>query len=400
MLKGKTVVLGVTGSIAAYKMANVASMLGKLHADVHVIMTENACQFITPVTFETLTGNKCMVDTFDRNFQFHVAHISIAKRADVLLIAPASADVIGKLANGIADDMLTTTAMACTCKKIVAPAMNTNMYHNPILQENLKKLAGYGFTVIAPEKGLLACRDVGDGKMPAEEVLVAHILKEIAYEKDLAGQRVIVTAGPTQESIDPVRYITNHSTGKMGYELAKAAMLRGAAVTLVSGVTSLEPPLFVDYVPVKSAADMFEAMQARFLENDIIIKAAAVADYKPKSYSDEKTKKKDGEMSIELDRTQDILKYLGEHRKEGQFYCGFSMETQNMLENSRAKLDKKHIDMVVANNLKVAGSGFGTDTNVVTMISKEEEVQLELLTKAEVAHRILDEILKLKARKG
>ncbi len=400
MLKGKTVVLGVTGSIAAYKMANVVSMLGKLHADVHVIMTENACQFITPVTFETLTGNKCMVDTFDRNFQFHVAHISIAKRADVLLIAPASADVIGKLANGIADDMLTTTAMACTCKKIVAPAMNTNMYHNPILQENLKKLAGYGFTVIAPEKGLLACRDVGDGKMPAEEVLVAHILKEIAYEKDLAGQRVIVTAGPTQESIDPVRYITNHSTGKMGYELAKAAMLRGAAVTLVSGVTSLEPPLFVDYVPVKSAADMFEAMQARFLENDIIIKAAAVADYKPKSYSDEKTKKKDGEMSIELDRTQDILKYLGEHRREGQFYCGFSMETQNMLENSRAKLDKKHIDMVVANNLKVAGSGFGTDTNVVTMISKEEEMQLELLTKAEVAHRILDEILKLKARKG
>lgn len=400
MLKGKTVVLGVTGSIAAYKMANVASMLGKLHADVHVIMTENACQFITPVTFETLTGNKCMVDTFDRNFQFHVAHISIAKRADLLLVAPASADVIGKLANGIADDMLTTTAMACTCKKIIAPAMNTNMYHNPILQENLKKLAGYGFTVIAPERGLLACRDVGDGKMPAEEVLVAHILKEIAYEKDLAGQRVIVTAGPTQESIDPVRYITNHSTGKMGYELAKAAMLRGAAVTLVSGVTSLEPPLFVDYVPVKSAADMFEAMQARFLENDIIIKAAAVADYKPKSYSDEKTKKKDGEMSIELDRTQDILKYLGEHRREGQFYCGFSMETQNMLENSRVKLDKKHIDMVVANNLKVAGSGFGTDTNVVTMISKEEEVQLELLTKAEVAHRILDEILKLKARKG
>ena len=400
MLKGKTVVLGVTGSIAAYKMANVASMLGKLHADVHVIMTENACQFITPVTFETLTGNKCMVDTFDRNFQFHVAHISIAKRADLLLVAPASADVIGKLANGIADDMLTTTAMACTCKKIVAPAMNTNMYHNPILQENLKKLAGYGFTVIAPERGLLACRDVGDGKMPAEEVLVAHILREIAYEKDLAGQRVIVTAGPTQESIDPVRYITNHSTGKMGYELAKAAMLRGAAVTLVSGVTSLEPPLFVDYVPVKSAADMFEAMQARFLENDIIIKAAAVADYKPKSYSDEKTKKKDGEMSIELDRTQDILKYLGEHRREGQFYCGFSMETQNMLENSRVKLDKKHIDMVVANNLKVAGSGFGTDTNVVTMISKEEEVQLELLTKAEVAHRILDEILKLKARKG
>ena len=400
MLKGKTVVLGVTGSIAAYKMANVASMLVKLHADVHVIMTENACQFITPVTFETLTGNKCMVDTFDRNFQFHVAHISIAKKADVLLVAPASANVIGKLANGIADDMLTTTAMACTCQKIVAPAMNTNMYHNPILQDNLKKLEGYGFTVIAPEKGLLACRDIGDGKMPSEDVLVGHILREIAHEKDLAGMKVIVTAGPTQESVDPVRYITNHSTGKMGYELAKAAMLRGAEVPLVSGVTNLEPPMFVDYVQVKSAGDMFEAMKSRFLDNDIIIKAAAVADYKPKSYSDEKTKKKDGEMSIELDRTQDILKYLGEHRREGQFYCGFSMETQNMLENSRVKLDKKNIDMVVANNLKIAGSGFGTDTNVVTMISKEEEIQLELLSKAEVAHKILDEILKLKAMKG
>ena len=400
MLKGKNVVLCVTGSIAAYKMANVASMLVKLHADVHVIMTENACQFITPVTFETLTGNKCMVDTFDRNFQFHVAHISIAKKADVLLVAPASANVIGKLANGIADDMLTTTAMACTCQKIVAPAMNTNMYHNPILQDNLKKLEGYGFTVIAPEKGLLACRDIGDGKMPSEDVLVGHILREIAHEKDLAGMKVIVTAGPTQESVDPVRYITNHSTGKMGYELAKAAMLRGAEVTLVSGVTNLEPPMFVDYVQVKSAGDMFEAMKSRFLDNDIIIKAAAVADYKPKSYSDEKTKKKDGEMSIELDRTQDILKYLGEHRREGQFYCGFSMETQNMLENSRVKLDKKNIDMVVANNLKIAGSGFGTDTNVVTMISKEEEIQLELLSKAEVAHKILDEILKLKAIKG
>lgn len=400
MLKGKCVVLGVTGSIAAYKIACLASALVKQHADVHVIMTENACQFITPVTFETLTGNKCMVDTFDRNFQFHVAHISIAKKADVLLVAPASANVIGKLANGIADDMLTTTAMACTCQKIVAPAMNTNMYHNPILQDNLKKLEGYGFTVIAPEKGLLACRDIGDGKMPSEDVLVGHILREIAHEKDLAGMKVIVTAGPTQESVDPVRYITNHSTGKMGYELAKAAMLRGAEVTLVSGVTNLEPPMFVDYVQVKSAGDMFEAMKSRFLDNDIIIKAAAVADYKPKSYSDEKTKKKDGEMSIELDRTQDILKYLGEHRREGQFYCGFSMETQNMLENSRVKLDKKNIDMVVANNLKIAGSGFGTDTNVVTMISKEEEIQLELLSKAEVAHKILDEILKLKAIKG
>ena len=400
MLKGKTVILGVTGSIAAYKMANVASMLVKMECDVHVIMTENATHFITPITFETLTGNKCLVDTFDRNFQFHVAHVSLAKKADVVLIAPASANVIGKLANGIADDMLTTTVMACTCKKIIAPAMNTNMYHNPILQDNLKKLEGYGFTVIAPEKGLLACRDIGDGKMPSEDVLVGHILREIAHEKDLAGMKVIVTAGPTQESVDPVRYITNHSTGKMGYELAKAAMLRGAEVTLVSGVTNLEPPMFVDYVQVKSAGDMFEAMKSRFLDNDIIIKAAAVADYKPKSYSDEKTKKKDGEMSIELDRTQDILKYLGEHRREGQFYCGFSMETQNMLENSRVKLDKKNIDMVVANNLKIAGSGFGTDTNVVTMISKEEEIQLELLSKAEVAHKILDEILKLKAIKG
>ena len=395
MLKGKTVVLGITGSIAAYKMANVASMLVKLGAEVHVIMTQNATQFITPITFETLTGNKCMVDTFDRNFRFHVAHVSIAKKADILLVAPASANVIGKLANGIADDMLTTTAMACTCKTLLAPAMNTNMYHNAVLQDNLKRLAGYGYAIIPPESGVLACRDIGDGKMPSEEVLVAHILKEIAYQKDLAGKKVIVTAGPTQESVDPVRYITNHSTGKMGYELAKAAMLRGAEVTLVSGVTSLAKPLFVDFVQVRSAEDMFEAMKARFLDNDIIIKAAAVADYKPKNYNTEKTKKKDDDMSIELCRTQDILKYMGEHRREGQFYCGFSMETENMLENSRAKLTKKNIDMVVANNLKVAGSGFGTDTNVVTMISKAEEIELELLTKEEVAHRILDEILKL-----
>jgi len=396
MLKGKTVVLGVTGSIAAYKMANVASMLVKMHADVHVIMTQNACQFITPVTFETLTGNKCMVDTFDRNFQFHVAHISIAKKADVVLVAPASANVIGKLANGIADDMLTTTVMACTCKIIVAPAMNTNMYHNPILQDNLKKLAGYGYEIITPAKGMLACRDEGDGKMPSEDVLVNYIVREIAYEKDLAGMKVIVTAGPTQESVDPVRYITNHSTGKMGYELAKAAMLRGADVTLVSGVTSLAKPMFIDFVQVRSAGDMFEAMKARFLDNDIIIKAAAVADYTPASYNEEKTKKKDDDMSIPLTRTQDILKYMGENRREGQFYCGFSMETQNMLENSRVKLTKKNIDMVVANNLKVAGSGFGTDTNVVTMISKEEEIELELLTKEEVAHKIIDQILKLK----
>ena len=314
----------------------------------------------------------------------------------MVLVAPASANVIGKLANGIADDMLTTTVMACTCKVIVAPAMNTNMYHNPIVQDNLKKLAGYGYEIIAPAKGMLACRDEGDGKMPSEDVLVNHILREIAYEKDLAGMKVIVTAGPTQESVDPVRYITNHSTGKMGYELAKAAMLRGAEVTLVSGVTSLAKPMFIDYVQVRSAGDMFEAMKERFLDNDIIIKAAAVADYTPSTYNEEKTKKKDDDMSIPLTRTQDILKYMGEHRREGQFYCGFSMETQNMLENSRVKLTKKNIDMVVANNLKVAGSGFGTDTNVVTMISKEEEIELELLTKEEVAHKILDQILKLK----
>ncbi|MDD3393031.1 MAG: bifunctional phosphopantothenoylcysteine decarboxylase/phosphopantothenate--cysteine ligase CoaBC [Anaerotignum sp.] len=396
LLKGKTVVLGVTGSIAAYKMANVASMLVKLECDVHVIMTENAAHFITPITFETLTGNKCLIDTFDRNFQFHVAHVSLAKKADVFLIAPASANVIGKLACGIADDMLTTTAMACNAKKIIAPSMNTNMYHNPILQDNLKKLESYGYEMIQPDSGVLACKDTGEGKLPKEEVLVAHIIREIAFEKDLAGQKVIITAGPTQESIDPVRYITNHSTGKMGYELAKAAMLRGAEVTLVSGVTALEKPLFVNYIQIKSAADMFEAMKAHFLENDIIIKAAAVADYKPNTVADDKMKKKDGDLSIELARTQDILKYMGEHRRKGQFLCGFSMETQNMLENSRIKLEKKNIDMIVANNLKVAGSGFGTDTNVVTMISKEQEIQLELLTKEMVAHKIIDEILRLK----
>ncbi len=397
MLKGKTVILGVTGSIAAYKMANVASMLVKMGCDVHVILTENATHFITPITFETLTGNKCMVDTFDRNFQFHVSHVSLAKKADIALIAPASANVIAKMANGLADDMLTTTILACQCKKIVAPAMNTNMYHNEIMQDNLKKLQHYGFEIIKPESGMLACRDIGDGKLPKEEVLVEYILKEIAYSKDLSGKKVIITAGPTQENIDPVRYITNHSTGKMGYELARACMLRGAEVTLVSGVTSLQKPPFVTVVDVKSAGDMFEAMKERFLQNDIIIKAAAVADYKPCTVSDEKMKKKDGEMSIALDRTVDILKYMGEHRREGQFLCGFSMETQNMLENSRIKLDKKNIDMIVANNLKVSGSGFGTDTNVVTMISKKEEIELELMSKQEVAHHIIDEILKLQA---
>lgn len=396
LLKGKTVILGVTGSIAAYKMANVASQLIKMGCDVHVIMTENATHFITPITFETLTGNKCLVDTFDRNFEFHVAHISLAKKADVVLIAPATANVIGKLACGIADDMLTTTVMACNAKKIIAPTMNTNMYHNPMVQENIKKLATYGYEMVQPENGLLACGDVGDGKMPKEEVLISYILREIACKKDLIGQKILITAGPTQESIDPVRYITNHSTGKMGYELAKAAMLRGAEVTLVSGVTALEKPLFVNCIEVKSASDMFEAMKDNFLKNDIIIKSAAVADYTPKTYVNDKMKKKDDDMSIELGRTQDILKYMGEHRKEGQFFCGFSMETQNMLENSRAKLEKKNIDMVVANNLKVAGSGFGTDTNVVTIISKTEEIELELLTKELVAHKIIDEILRQK----
>ena len=399
MLKGKTVLLGVTGSIAAYKMANVASMLVKMNCDVHVIMTQNATHFITPITFETLTGNKCMVDTFDRNFQFNVAHISLAKKADVLLVAPASANVIAKLAYGLADDMLTTTALACTCKKIVAPAMNTNMYHNAITQENLNLLRRHQFEVIAPEQGLLACGDVGDGKMPREEVLVQYILREIAYEKDMEGLKVLVTAGPTQESIDPVRYITNHSTGKMGYEVARACMLRGAQVTLVSGVTTLEAPPFIEKVDVKSAQDMFEAVEKRFLDQDIIIKSAAVADYKPCTVSDNKMKKSDGEMSIPLDRTIDILKYIGERRREGQFYCGFSMETQNMLENSRAKLDKKNIDLIVANNLKVAGSGFGTDTNVVTLISREAEIQLDLMSKEEVAHRLLDQILKMRAKK-
>ena len=393
MLKGKTVVLGVTGSIAAYKMANVASMLVKLHADVHVIMTENACQFITPVTFETLTGNKCMVDTFDRNFQFHVAHISIAKKADVFLVAPASANVIGKLANGIADDMLTTTAMACTCQKIVAPAMNTNMYHNPILQDNLKKLEGYGFTVIAPEKGLLACRDIGDGKMPSEDVLVGHILREIAHEKDLAGMKVIVTAGPTQEAIDPVRYISNHSTGKMGYALAKNAMLRGAEVTLIAGPTNLPDVPFVKMVHITSAQDMYEAVTEAAKESDIIVKAAAVADYRPASVSDEKIKKSDGEMSIALERTKDIIGTLGAMENK-PFLCGFSMETQNVLENSRKKLEKKNLDMVIANNLKVDGAGFGTDTNVITMITKTDCTEFPKMSKFEVAGCIFDAILK------
>ena len=398
-LEGKTVLLGVTGSIAAYKIAYLASALKKRHADVHVLMTENATNFINPITFETLTGNKCLVDTFDRNFQFQVEHVSIAKKADVVMIAPASANVIGKLAHGIADDMLTTTIMACKCKKFISPVMNINMFENPVVQDNLKILEHYGYEGIAPVCGYLACGDTGTGKMPEPETLLAYIEREAACEKDLKGKKILVTAGPTQESVDPVRYLTNHSSGKMGYAIAKAAMLRGADVTLVSGRTSIEPPMFVKLVPVVTARDMYEAVTSVSNEQDIIVKAAAVADYRPARISEEKVKKSDGQMCIELERTDDILKFLGEHKRAGQFLCGFSMETQNMLENSRVKLDKKNIDMIVANNLKVEGAGFGTDTNVVTIITRERNLELEKMTKEEVADRLLDEILAVSADK-
>ena len=395
MLKGKTVLLGITGSIAAYKIAYLASALHKLHADVHVLMTENATNFINPITFETLTGNKCLVDTFDRNFQFQVEHVSIAKKADVVMIAPASANVIGKLANGLADDMLTTTVMACRCQKILAPAMNTAMYENPVVQDNIRKLQTYGYEVIPPASGYLACGDTGAGKMPEPETLLEYILKEAAFQKDLAGKKLLVTAGPTQEAIDPVRCLTNHSSGKMGYAIAKMAMLRGAEVTLVSGPTAIEPPLFVKVVPVTSARDMFEAVTGLSDEQDIIIKAAAVADYRPKQVSEDKVKKKDDQASIELERTDDILKYLGQHKKQGQFLCGFSMETRDMLRNSRAKLEKKNLDMVAANNLKVEGAGFQGDTNVLTLITQDEEVSLPLMSKEDAALKILDKILLL-----
>ena len=395
MLKGKTVLLGVTGSIAAYKSAYLASALKKLHAQVHVLMTKNATNFINPITFETLTGNKCLVDTFDRNFQFSVEHVSIAKQADVVMIAPASANVIGKLAHGIADDMLTTTIMACKCKKIVSPAMNTNMYENPIVQDNLAILQHYGYEVIEPASGYLACGDTGAGKMPEPEMLLDYILREIAKEKDLLGRKVLVTAGPTQESIDPVRYITNHSSGKMGYALAKAAMLRGADVTLVSGPCAIEPPPFVKLVPVVTAKEMFDAVTSVSFEQDIIIKAAAVADYRPANVYEDKVKKQEEQMSIELEKTDDILGYLGEHRLPGQFLCGFSMETQNMIGNSRAKLGKKHLDMVAANNLKVAGAGFQGDTNVLTLITQDEDVSLQLMSKEDAANVILDKILSI-----
>ena len=396
MLEGKTVLLGVTGSIAAYKIAYLASALKKQQADVHVLMTRNATNFINPITFETLTGNKCLVDTFDRNFQFQVEHVSIAKKADVVMIAPASANVIGKLAHGIADDMLTTTIMACRCKKFISPAMNTNMFENPIVQDNLKTLEHYGYEVIDPAVGYLACGDTGAGKMPEPETLLNYILRECACEKDMKGLKVLVTAGPTQEAIDPVRYITNHSSGKMGYAIAKMAMLRGADVTLVSGRTALTPPPFVRVVPVVTARDMYEAVTSVSQEQDIIIKAAAVADYRPASVSDEKIKKKDDDMSIALERTADILKYLGEHKPDGQFLCGFSMETENMIGNSRVKLTRKNLDMVAANNVKMAGAGFQGDTNVLTLITQDEEVSLPLMSKEDAASKILDRILFLR----
>jgi len=399
MLEGKTVLLGVTGSIAAYKIASLASMLKKQQADVHVLMTRNATNFINPITFETLTGNKCLVDTFDRNFQFQVEHVSIAKKADVVMIAPASANVIGKLAHGIADDMLTTTIMACRCKKFISPAMNTNMFENPIVQDNLKILEHYGYEVIDPAVGYLACGDTGAGKMPEPETLLNYILRECACEKDMKGLKVLVTAGPTQEAIDPVRYITNHSSGKMGYAIAKMAMLRGADVTLVSGRTALAPPPFVRVVPVVTARDMYEAVTSVSQEQDIIIKAAAVADYRPASVSDEKIKKKDDDMSIALERTDDILKYLGEHKPDGQFLCGFSMETENMIGNSRVKLTRKNLDMVAANNVKMAGAGFQGDTNVLTLITQDEEVSLPLMSKEDAAGKILDKILLERVRR-
>ncbi len=396
MLQGKTVVLGVTGGIAAYKIAGLASMLKKQHADVEVIMTEHATNFITPVTFESLTGNKCLVDTFDRNFKFQVEHVALAKKADIFMIAPATANVIAKVAHGIADDMLTTTFLACNRPKYIVPAMNTQMYENPITQDNLDICRRYGMHVIDPANGYLACGDTGAGKMPEPSVLFEYIMQELACEKDLAGKKILVTAGPTREAIDPVRYITNHSTGKMGYAIARAAARRGAEVTLVSGPVDLEVPLGVRLVSVVSAKEMFDAVTAAGPSQDAIVKAAAVADYRPVHVGTEKTKKTDGDMSIELERTDDILSWLGAHRTPGQILCGFSMETQNMLENSKAKLEKKHIDMIVANNLKVEGAGFGTDTNIVTVITKDGAEELEKMTKDQVAHRLLDRIFQIK----
>lgn len=400
MLKGKTVLLGVTGSIAAYKIAGLASMLVKQHADVTVLMTKNATNFINPITFETLTGNKCLIDTFDRNFQYSVEHVALAKRADVVLVAPASANVIGKIANGIADDMLTTTVMACRCKILVSPAMNTNMFENPIVQDNLAKLRRFGYTVIEPDSGYLACGDTGKGKMPSEQTLFEWILREIACEKDLLGQKVLVTAGATAERIDPVRFITNHSTGRMGCAVAKRAMLRGAEVTLVCGRMAVEPPPFVRVVRVESAAEMFEAVKAAAQEADIVVKAAAVADYRPKTVAAEKVKKTDGDLSVALERTDDILAYLGAHKREGQFLCGFAMETENLLENAAEKLARKNLDLIVANSLRTEGAGFGGDTNVVTLLTKEETRALPLLSKDETADRILTKIQALRSKES
>ena len=399
MLKGKTVILGISGSIAAYKIASLASALVKLHCDVHVIMTQNATNFIHPITFETLTGNKCLVDTFDRNFDYSVEHVALAKRADVVMVAPATANVIAKMAHGLADDMLTTTVLACQCHKIVAPAMNTRMFRNSIVQDNMKLLKCYGMEVIDPACGYLACGDTGEGKMPEPELLLQYILKSLADKKDMEGLNVLVTAGPTQEALDPVRYITNHSTGKMGYAIAKAAAMRGANVTLVSGPVELAPPPFMEVVDVISAEDMFQAVTSRAAKQDIIIKTAAVADYRPAVVATEKVKKKDGDMSIALERTKDILAYLGANKKENQFLCGFSMETENMLENSITKLVKKNLDMVIANNLKVEGAGFGTNTNVVTIITRKGGEALPLMSKDEVADKILDAIIKEKNKK-
>ena len=396
MLKGKTVLLGVTGGIAAYKAAALASALVKQHAAVEVVMTQNATQFVTPLTFEQLTGRRTMVDTFDRNFSHQVEHISLAERTDLVIIAPATANVCAKLAHGLSDDMLTTTVLACRCPKLIAPAMNTNMYENPITQDNLKLLRKYGWDVIDPASGRLACGAVGKGKLPEPDILLQYVLKYLALPHDLSGKRVLVTAGPTQEALDPVRYLTNHSTGKMGYAIAKMAMLRGAEVTLVSGPTSIAAPPFVNVVPITSAEDMFHAVASHAPYADYIFKAAAVADYTPVCYADDKLKKKDGDMSIPLKRTQDILKYLGENRRENQVICGFSMETQNMLENSRAKLIKKNVDMICANNLKVAGAGFGVDTNVITLITKNFVKELPLLSKEAAANAILDTVLTIK----
>lgn len=392
MLKSKTVVLGVSGSIAAYKSANLARMLKKLGADVHVLMTNNAANFINPITFETLTQNKCLMDTFDRNFQYSVEHVSIAKKADVVMIAPASANVIGKIANGIADDMLTTTVMACPCKKIISPAMNHNMFHNPIVQENINKLKHYGYEIVEPGHGMLANGDIGDGRMPDEDILLEYILREIAFEKDLKGKHILITAGATREKIDPVRFISNHSSGKMGTELARAAMYRGADVTLVAGHMDVDPPMFVKCVEAESAEDMYNEVSSIAPYMDIIIKAAAVADYTPVKTADHKIKKSDGDMSIELKRTKDILKYLGETRRNGQFICGFSMETENLIENSTKKLKKKNVNMICANSLNTEGAGFGTDTNIISVITDDGVKEFPLLSKFETANAILDEI--------